>query len=160
MKFTLIATSALILIISGVFLWNLSNRKVESGKKEALSPTSQSQTTQPEEVNIKATFQIVTGNITRNFSNPKYHLQSPDVFIQKEDPTIVHVKKSAVTWSDFFATLPMKLTKDCLITGDGEILCSDNNRTLKFYLNEKEEPDLLDKEIKNKDKALITIKSD
>lgn len=155
MKYTFIAVSALILITSGVFLWNISNRKVESGKMEALSPTSQSQTTQPEEINIKATFQIVTGNITRNFGNPKYHLQSQDVFIQKDNPAVVYVKKTGITWSSFFATLPMKLTKDCLITGDGETLCSDKNRTLKFYLNEKEEPDLLDKEIKNGDKILI-----
>lgn len=155
MKYTLIAASALILIVSGVFLWNLSNEKVESGKMAAPSPTAQAQTTQPKEVDIQATFQIVTGSITRNFSNPKYHLQSPDVFIQKDNPAVVHVKKTGITWSDFFATLPMKLTKDCLITGDGETLCTENGKTLKFYLNENEEPDLLDKEIKNGDKILI-----
>lgn len=155
MKYTFIAVSALLLITSGVFLWNSSNKKLENEPIMVPSPTAQTQTNQPEEVNIQATFQIVTGNITRNFSNPKYHLQSPDVFIQKEDPAIVHVKKTGITWSEFFSTLPMKLTKDCLTTGDGETICSDKNRTLKFYLNGNEEPDLLDKEIKNGDKILI-----
>lgn len=155
MKYTFIATFALILIASGIFLWNLSNKKVESEKIASPSPTAQAQTTQPEEVDIQATFQIVTGNITRNFSNPKYHLQSPDVFIQKENPTTVYVKKTGITWNDFFATLPMKLTKNCLITGDGETLCTGNEKTLMFFLNDKEEPNLLEFEIKNGDKILI-----
>ena len=49
----------------------------------------------------------------------------------------------------------MKLTKDCLETGDGEAFCSGSGGTLRFYLNDKENPNLLDREIKNGDKTLI-----
>lgn len=103
----------------------------------------------------QATFTIVTGTITRNFTNEKYHNQSLDVYIENPDPTKVHVTKKGITWDDFFKTLPMKLTKDCLITGDGETLCNGQNGTLKFYLNDTETPDLLDKEIQENDKTLI-----
>lgn len=108
-----------------------------------------------EKANINASFIIVTGNITRSFTVDKYHNLSSDVYIEKADPSIVYVTKTGITWDDFFKTLPMKLTKDCLITGDGETLCNGKGRTLKFYLNDIETPNLLDREIKDGDKALI-----
>lgn len=111
-------------------------------------PTSQA-------VDIKASFTIITGNITRSFVNPKYHNQSPDVYIEASDPMMVRVKKAGTTWDDFFKTLPMKLTKDCLTTGDGETYCDQKDGSLKFYLNDVETPDLLEKQIKEGDKILI-----
>jgi len=114
---------------------------------------------QKENTNITASFTIITGSITRSFTNPKYHNQSPDVYIQADNPSIVYAKKTGITWDDFFKTLPMKLSKDCLITGDGETLCDGKNGALKFYLNDLETPDLLDREIKQNDKILIKFTS-
>ena len=105
----------------------------------------------------KASFTVVTGTTTRSFKAEKYHNQSPHVYIESLDPTIVHVKKTGITWEDFFKTLPMRLTKDCLITGDSETLCNGKSGTLKFYLNDTETPNLLDKEIRDGDKALINF---
>lgn len=105
--------------------------------------------------NITAFFAIITDSITRSFVNPKYHNQSEDVFITAEEPSLVHVAKTGIKWSDFFATLPMKVTRDCLITGDGETLCNGQQGTLKFYLNGTEDKYLLDREIKQNDRALI-----
>lgn len=136
------------LIISGYTLFNKPQTQTQQ------TPTT-SPTTQDQQVNIKATFTIITGNITRSFKAKKYHNNSPDVYIESSDPTIVHVTKSGITWDDFFKTLPMKISKDCLITGDSESLCTEKQGTLKFYLNDLETPDLLDKEIKAGDKALI-----
>ena len=146
-----IVSVALLLILVSVFvLFNKSQTLKTS--VQAPIPTPQN-----EKVNIKASFVIITGNITRSFKAIKYHNQSPDVYIESFDPTIIHVKKIGITWDDFFKTLPMKLTKNCLITGDGETLCNGKNGTLKFYLNDIETPDLLDKEIKDDDKALINF---
>ncbi len=123
------------------------------------SPIAITQTLTPaptlEKVDVKASFTIITGNITRSFKAEKYHNLSPDVYIQNPDPTIVYVIKPGVKWDDFFKTLPMKLTRDCLTTGDGETYCNGKDGSLKFYLNDVENPDLLDKEIKDGDKALI-----
>lgn len=126
--------------------------KSQTPQPSVLAP---SPTPQKQEVHIKASFTIVTGNITRSFKAEKYHNRSSNVYIESVDPTIVHVKKIGITWDDFFKTLPMKLTKDCLITGDGETFCNGKGGTLKFYLNDVETPDLLDKEIRNGDKAII-----
>lgn len=111
-----------------------------------------------QETNITAEFTIITNNLTRNFSSSKYHNQSQEVYIESSSTSTVHVKKTGITWSDFFNTLPIKLTKDCLTTGDGEKLCSDKG-ILKFYLNDDEEPNLLEKQINQGDKALIKYTS-
>lgn len=146
MKNVLIASAFVaVLVVGFVVFTNRSN------------PPTPTPTTQDVQVDIHASFTIITGNITRSFKAEKYHNKSPDVFIEASDPTIVHVTKKGITWDDFFKTLPMKLTKDCLITGDGETLCDGEQGFLKFYLNDLETPDLLDKEIKEGDKAVITF---
>lgn len=115
--------------------------------------------TADEKVNITASFTIITDRVTRSFKAGKYHNKSPDVFITSGDPSIVYVKKRGITWNDFFKSLPMKLTKECLTTGDGETFCDGKSGTLMFYPNDIEDKDLLDKEIKQGDSILIKFTS-
>ena len=146
---------AIILFLGGLVLLTglLSNQDPLPSKSSALP--SAAPTPDAQEVNVRASFQITTRGIVRSFKNPKYHLKSEEVYISPDDPTVVQVKRIGVTWEDFFKTLPMKLTKYCLTTGDGETFCTGSGGTLKFYLNGEEDPDLLDREIKDGDKALI-----
>lgn len=111
------------------------------------------------EVNIQASFAIFTNGTLREFTDSKYHNQAKDVFIQSDNPNIVRVKKEGITWDDFFKTLPMKLSKDCLLTGTKQTFCTDDNKTLRFFLNGKEDKNVLDKEIGNGDKLLVTYAS-
>lgn len=103
-----------------------------------------------------ASFAIFTNGIFRIFTDPKYHNQSADIYIQSDNPNIVYVKKANLTWDDFFKTLPMKLEKDCLTTGTKQTFCNQGNYTLKFYLNGKKVDNLLTQTIKPNDQALIT----
>lgn len=104
-----------------------------------------------------ASFAIFTKGIFRVFTSPKYHGLSQDVFIQKDNPNLVHVKKPQITWNDFFKTLPMELTKDCLTTGTKETFCTGENGTLKFYINGKKSDNFLQEKINAGDKALISF---
>lgn len=145
------AISFVVIIILAISAFTILN-KPQSPQTVETTPTP---IMQDEKVNITATFTIITGNITRSFKAEKYHNRSPDVYIEALDPTIVYIKKIGITWSDFFKTLPMKLTKSCLTTGGGETFCDGKEGSLKFYLNNAEDKDLLDQEIKEGDKALI-----
>lgn len=140
-----------IIVLLSIFAFTYFNKP----QPQTSVPTPTLSPTPTQETNIKASFTIITGNIERSFQAEKYHNFSPDVYIQALDPTIVHVTKTGISWDDFFKTLPMKLTKECLTTGDGETFCDDKDGSLKFFLNDIEEKDLLDKEIKEGDKALI-----
>ncbi len=147
---------AVILILLIFFL----NRNREMTDSNIQIPT-QTITTTPLSTPVKfsASFKIITSGIVRNFSASKYHNQSEDVYIESNDPNRVIIESKGVTWGDFFNSLPMKLTKECLTTGDGEILCSSETSSLNFYLNEVEDENLLDKEISPGDSILIEYKS-
>ena len=109
-----------------------------------------------ESVDFKASFAIFTNGTFRVFTASMYHNLSEDVFIEAENPNIVHVKKSGITWDDFFKTLPFKLTRECLTTGTGQTFCDGQNDTLKFYLNGEKTDNLLDSEIHKGDQVLIS----
>ena len=110
----------------------------------------------PKNVDYEARFAIYTNGTKRIFTNSMYHNLSKNVYLEASDPSIVHVKKDGVTWMEFFATLPFKLSKDCLTTGTNETFCITKNATLKFYLNGVKNNNLLMEKIKDSDLALIS----
>ena len=109
----------------------------------------------PAVVNIKASFEIFTKGTKRIFTDSRYHNLSPDVFIESASPDTVNVKKEGITWADFFETLPMELSKDCLVTGTKQTFCTGEGGVLKFYINGQEDKDALDKEIKAGNSFLV-----
>ncbi len=100
-------------------------------------------------------FEIYTLGTKRIFSDSKYHNNSREVFITSEDPGTIHVNGPGITWGYFFSTLPMKLDKSCLTTGTKQIFCTGGGKTLKFFINEIEDPNALDKEINPNDKLKV-----
>ena len=162
-KAIVVSISLLIVVSLGLFLIsNMSKNSTSSKAKESsqLQSTSsdqvQSVDKQSFSTNKQASFAIFTNGTFRNFTASMYHNLSNDVFIQKNNPNIVHVKKAGITWSDFFKTLPFSLTKDCLTTGTKEKFCSGVQGTLKFYLNGVRNEDSLSQEIEVGDKLLVT----
>lgn len=105
----------------------------------------------------KASFAIFTNGTFRTFSAERYHNLTEEVFINPESPNTVVVTEEGITWGDFFDSLPMEVTKDCLTTGTGQVFCTGEKGTLKSYLNGQRDDSLLEKEIKNGDKILISF---
>lgn len=98
-----------------------------------------------------ATFEIYTNGTKRIFTDPKYHNLSTKVFLTTDNPNVINVQVSNITWDDFFKTLPMQLSKDCLVTGTKQTFCSNETSKLKFFINDIENPDALDREINPND---------
>lgn len=151
---------SLIVIGIGGMLFLLTQQRNPS---KVITP-SPSSTSKEKPVDYKASFAIFTHGTFRVFTASMYHNLSPDVFIQSDNPNIVHVKKPGLTWDDFFKTLPFKLTRDCLKTGTGETFCTRSTSSgqagtgeLKFYLNGVKDASLLDKIINAGDQALISF---
>lgn len=111
---------------------------------------------QPARVSYKAGFAIFTHGTFRVFTASMYHNLSPDAYIEASNPNITKVKRAGITWNDFFKTLPFKLTKECLTTGTKETFCTNNNATLQFYLNGKQDQNALDKQISAGDQLLVS----
>lgn len=141
-----------IIVIIGSFFLPKSQTQPSLTPITTSSPTPAS----PNPVDYTASFAIFTNGTFRIFTSPMYHNLSQDVFIQADNPNIIHVKKEGITWDDFFKTLPFSLKKDCLITGTKQTFCTNANGTLRFYLNGKEDANALDKKITEGDKLLVT----
>lgn len=131
-------------VLVGFFIFSSSN--------PVPAPTPQMQET----VDIKASFGIFTNGTFRIFTASMYHNLSDDVYIEASSPNIVIVKKAGATWGDFFATLPMNVTRDCLTTGTGQTFCSSNAQTLKFYINGQRDTNALEKRINAGDQLLVS----
>ncbi len=107
-----------------------------------------------------ASFAIYTNGTFRIFTASMYHNLSDDVYIEASNPNIVYIKKSNITWRGFFATLPMKLDENCLITGTKQTFCSDEQFTLQFYVNGERNQSALDQVINPGDKLLVTYEKE
>ncbi len=105
---------------------------------------------------FEAEFSIVTNGTVRTFTDSLYHNKSSQVYIVSDKPNSVQVQAPNVTWSDFFATLPMQVTPHCLTTGTGQKFCSNSSSVLKFTLNGIENPQALSSPIRPDDSLLIS----
>lgn len=143
------------LVVAIAIAASLLTRVPGTNPKSEITTTSEVLSPTPQIVDITAGFEIYTLGTKRIFTSSKYHNLSTDVYISASDPSQVHVKKAGITWADFFKTLPMKLTKDCLTTGTGQTFCTNNSQKLKFFINNSEDPGALDKEIKEADKLKV-----
>lgn len=108
-------------------------------------------------VDYNASFAIFTNGTFRVFTASMYHNLSEEVYIQADNPNIVHIKKKGITWNQFFKTLPFTLTKDCLTTGTKETFCTGVSGKLQFYLNGNRDDNALDLEINAGDQLLVTF---
>lgn len=144
----IISVVIIALIIFGLYIFSNTKTDNESPIKQTTAPSENN-------INFTASFAIFTNGTFRDFTDPKYHNQSSEIFMEKAN--VVIVNKDGTTWGDFFKTLPMNLSKDCLITGTGQEFCSNESSRLRFFLNNKENPNALNKKISAGDKLLITF---
>ena len=143
--------------IIAVFLF-IPRGDFEEGMKmmdKIKSPLSTPTPNVPKNVDYKAKFSVTTNGTKRIFTNAMYHNLDDDVYIPTGNTSSVVVKKSGIVWADLFESLPMSLDKDCLITGTGQEFCSDDDNSLKFYLDDEENPDALDMEIMDGDELEV-----
>lgn len=125
-------------------------------KKQVLQPEP---TTPKKPGEKRASFAVITDGGSRKFSAPMYHNLSPDVYLEARYPNVIHIMKDGITWRQFFATLPMKVSETCLTTGTDETFCTNANGTITFYLNKQKVINVLDKVIQDGDELSITYKA-
>lgn len=148
----LLVTLFLGVAVGGYFFFGANTKEVSPSQ----TPSPQATAT-PVAVDDRAGFAIFTNGTFRIFTAAMYHNRSENVFIQTDDPNVIHIKKAGITWNDFFATLPIKLTKECLTTGTKQTFCTGRNGTLQFYRNGRYDKDALDRKINHGDHLLVSF---
>lgn len=103
---------------------------------------------------INAKFTIYTLGTKRDFSNPMYQNLSSSAYIASGTGEDI-IALRGTTWGDFFDTLPFSIDKECLVTGTGQKFCTNNLRSLNFYINGEIDSNLLSKNIEDRDELVI-----
>ncbi|MGI0040638.1 MAG: protein-disulfide isomerase [Nitrosopumilaceae archaeon] len=95
-----------------------------------------------------------------DFTKPEFQLQSSFIHLENSDGYVIHRHAKDVTIGYLFETLNIGLLSDCIIFPDGRKFCSNEDYTLKFYINEKKVDDLRDYIIFDGDLILISYGSE
>ncbi len=155
----LIAFGLLLFVIRQMSSDNPQNQTTEDTNKVQPVASNNKSLTTPTQIPLpfNAFFAIYTNNTFRIFDNERYHNLNKNVYIQSaQNPNRITVTTPNVTWGDFFNSLPMQVSKDCLTTGTGQNFCTSANASLRFFINEQEDSDALSKIINSGDRLLIT----
>ena len=93
---------------------------------------------------------------TFDFSAPAYQIKSSWIHFEGNDGTTVHKHATGVTMGYLFETLGIGLDDQCYEFQDGRSFCTNEDYSLRFYINGEQVSDIRDYEIQEDDKILIS----
>ncbi len=93
---------------------------------------------------------------TFDFSAPAYQIKSSWIHFEARDGTTVHKHATGVTLGYLFETLSLGLDDKCFVFQDGRSFCSDDDYTLKFFINDDQVSDIRNYNFADGDRILIS----
>jgi len=94
---------------------------------------------------------------TFEFSGPAFQIKSSWIHFEGRDGSTIHKHATGVTAGYLFETLNIGLDDQCYVFPDGKSFCTNEDYTLKFFVNEEQVPDIRDYEIMDDDRILIVF---
>ena len=95
-----------------------------------------------------------------DFSVPTYQIKSSWIHFEESDGTTVHRHSSGVTLGYLFDSIRIGIDSKCYIFPDGRQFCSNEDYSLKYYINHKLVNDVYDYVFEDGDRILITYGSE
>ncbi len=92
---------------------------------------------------------------TFGFSGPAFQIKSSWIHFEGRDGTTIHKHATGVTLGFLFDTLNIPLDDQCYVFPDGKSFCTQDDFTLKFFINEEQVSDIRDYEGMEGDRVLI-----
>ena len=93
---------------------------------------------------------------TFDFSAPAYQIKSAWIHFEGNDGTTIHKHATGVKLGYLFETLRLGLDDQCFEFQDGRSFCTNEDYSLKFFINGEQVSDVRDYEISEDDKILIS----
>jgi len=94
-----------------------------------------------------------------DFSSPAFQIKNTWIHFEGRNGDIIHRHSSGVTMGYLFGTLGLGLTDECYIFGDGREFCTNNDYSLKFFINHEQVQSILSIVPKEGDRILISYGS-
>jgi hypothetical protein len=112
------------------------------------------------EVHVHGDFRLYIGDTRIRFTDPKYqstpeHTHHVSLHFHDGNDEVIHRHANGVTLSDFFASLGMKLTNECLTLDTGKEYCTTETEKLILILNGERTSAIEDYSINEEDRILV-----
>ena len=95
-----------------------------------------------------------------DFSLPSYQIKSSWIHFEESDGTTIHRHASGVTLDYLFANLGINIDSECYKFPDGRHFCTNEDYSLKYYINHQPVKDINDYVFEDGDRILITYGSE
>ena len=94
---------------------------------------------------------------TFEFSGPAFQIKSPWIHFEGRDGTTIHKHATGVTLGYLFDSLSLGIDDQCYVFPDGKSFCTNEEYTLKFFINGEQVSDIRDYESMEADTVLIVF---
>lgn len=91
-----------------------------------------------------------------DFSSPAYQVRNKYIHFENHNGDTVHRHASGVTMEYFFKTLNIGLTDSCFVFPDKREFCTNEEYSLKFFVNHQQKSSILDYALQDDDRILIS----
>ena len=95
-----------------------------------------------------------------DFSATTYQIKSSWIHFEESDGNTVHRHSSGVTLGYLFETLSIGIDEDCYIFADGRQFCTNEDYSLKYFINRNFVDSINDHVIQDGDRILISYGSE
>ena len=97
---------------------------------------------------------------TFDFSSPTYQIKSSWIHFEDSDGTTIHRHSSGVTLDYLFANIGIGIDNECYKFPDGRQFCTNEDYSLKYFINHEPVKDINDYVLEDDDRILITYGSE
>lgn len=97
---------------------------------------------------------------TFEFSSPAFQIKSSWIHFEGNDGTTIHKHATGVNLGYLFDTIGIGLDDQCYVFPDGKSFCTNEDYTLKFFINREQVSDIRDYEIMEGDRILVVFGSE
>ena len=91
-----------------------------------------------------------------DFDSPAYQIKNSWIHFEDSDGTTIHRHSSGVTLGYLFANLGIGIDSECYKFPDGRQFCTNEDYSLKYYINHRIVKDINDYVLDDTDRILIT----
>ncbi len=95
-----------------------------------------------------------------DFGVPSYQIKSSWIHFEESDGTTIHRHASGVTLGYLFDSINIGMTDECYRFPDGRNFCTNEDYSLKYYINHQNVKDITDYVFEDGDRILITYGSE
>jgi len=92
-----------------------------------------------------------------DFSSPAYQIKSSWIHFEDTDGTTIHRHSSGVTLGYLFDSMGFTVNDECFAFPDGRAFCTNEDYSLKYYINHKSVDNIYDYVLADDDRILISF---